>query len=121
MTNSAFETYLKGGVSFPQPTDEESEFDRWSDKNADLAFPDRARRRVFEYIKPRLEKTGSVHKTFAEDEVYIASFMYILKGWKAMVSTTLPDGMYYEVTYNKDKCETYLDAYTKFDNVCLRY
>lgn len=30
--------------------------------------------------------------------------------------TTLPDGMYYEVTYNGDKKEVYLDAYKKFEN-----
>ena len=34
-----------------------------------------------------------------------------------MVSTNLPDGMYYEVTYNGDKKEIYLDAYKKFENV----
>lgn len=28
----------------------------------------------------------------------------------------LSDGIYYEVTYNGDKKEVYLDAYKKFDN-----
>ena len=28
--------------------------------------------------------------------------------------TTLPDDMYYEVAYNGDKKEVYLDAYKKF-------
>jgi hypothetical protein len=27
--------------------------------------------------------------------------------------------MYYELTYNGEKRETYLDAYTKLDNVCI--
>lgn len=79
---------------------------------------DRARRIVFEYIKPSLEKTDK-HITFAQDEVYIVWFCYILGNWKALVSTTLPDGMYYEVTYNSQNQETYLDAYKKFDNVCI--
>lgn len=39
-----------------------------------------------------------------------------LQNSKALLSTTLPDGMYYEVTYNGDKCEFYLDAYKKFEN-----
>ena len=39
-----------------------------------------------------------------------------MQNWKALVSTTLPDGMYYEVTYNGDKKEVYLDAYKKFEN-----
>ena len=30
--------------------------------------------------------------------------------------TTLPDDMYYEVAYNGDKKEVYLDAYKKFEN-----
>ena len=79
---------------------------------------DRAREIVFEYVKPRLEKTDA-HVTFAQDEVYVVWFCYILGGWKALVSTTLPDGMYYEVTHNVATSETYLDAYKKFDNVCF--
>lgn len=53
-------------------------------------------------------------------EVYVVWFCYILGGWKCLVSTTLPDGMYYEVTYNKDNGSIYLDAYKKFDNVEIK-
>ena len=42
-----------------------------------------------------------------------------LQNSKALVSTTLPDGMYYELTYNGDKDELYLDAYKKFENRCI--
>jgi len=73
---------------------------------------------AFEYIKKRLEKTDT-HVTFAFDEVYVVWFSKTLQNWKALISTTLPDGMYYEVTYNGDKAESYLDAYKKFDNVCI--
>lgn len=79
---------------------------------------DKARRAVFAYVKQRLEKTDT-HVTFDYDEVYVVWFTYILGNWKALVSTTLPDGMYYEVTYNSAKEEIYLDAYKKFDNVTL--
>lgn len=82
-------------------------------------FQEKARRLVFEYIKPRLEKTDK-HITFAQDEVYVVWFSKTLQNWKALVSTTLPDGMYYEVTYNGDQHETYIDAYKKFDNVCVK-
>lgn len=78
----------------------------------------KARRLVFEYIKARLEKTDK-HVTFGTDEVYVVWFCKTLQNWKALISTTLPDGMYYEVTYNGDKCETYIDAYKKFDNVAI--
>lgn len=79
----------------------------------------RAREIVFDYIKPRLEKTDT-HVTFGLDEVYVVWFTKTLQNWKALVSTTLPDGMYYEVTHNGDAGETYLDAYKKFDNVVVR-
>lgn len=79
---------------------------------------EKALRNVFDYVKAHLEKTDT-HITFSEDEVYVVWFCYILGGWKALVSTTLPDGMYYEVTYNKEKREAYLDAYKKFDNVAI--
>ncbi len=86
---------------------------------SDIAFYNKARKIVFDYIKPRLEKTDSVHTTFAEDEVYIVWSAFTLGNWKCLISTSLPDGMYYEVTYNVAKSETYLDAYKKFDNVCI--
>jgi hypothetical protein len=86
--------------------------------------PEKAKKIVFDYVKKRLEKTDT-HITFAEDEVYIVWFCYILGGWKALVSTTLPDGMYYEVTHKPEHdgsdgpAETYLDAYKKFDNIAI--
>lgn len=39
-----------------------------------------------------------------------------LQNWKYLISTNLPDGMYYEVTFNGDKREWYFDAYKKFAN-----
>jgi len=86
---------------------------------SDATYMEKARRIVYEYIKPRLEKTDT-HVTFAPDEVYIVWFSKTLQNWKALVSTTLPDGMYYEVTYSGDKEETYLDAYKKFENTCIK-
>lgn len=70
------------------------------------------------YVSATLEKTGT-HVAFSKDDVYVVWFCYILGGWKALISTTLPDGMYYEVTYNKEKAETYVDAYKKFHNVAI--
>ena len=77
-----------------------------------------ARKIVFDYVKTRLEKTDK-HVTFSLDEVYVVWFSKTLDNWKALVSTTLPDDMYYEVTHNGLKRETYLDAYKKFDNVTV--
>jgi Family of unknown function (DUF6275) len=81
-------------------------------------FQDDARTLVYDYVTHRLEKTDT-HVTFSPDEVYVVWFAKTLQNWKCLISTTLPDGMYYEVTHNGDRHETYLDAYKKFDNVCI--
>jgi hypothetical protein len=83
-----------------------------------FAFQLKACRLVFDYVKNRLDKSDP-DPGFTEESVYVVWFSKTLQNWKAMVSTTLPDGMYYEVTYNGDKHETYLDVYKKFENVCI--
>ena len=69
---------------------------------------------VLNYANKHVDKTDNVQITL--DDVYIVWFCKTLQNWKALLSTTLPDGMYYEVTYNGDKKEVYLDAYEKFEN-----
>lgn len=46
-------------------------------------------------------------------EIFIVWEVKVLQNNKAMVSTNVPDGMYFEVTYNGDKKELYFDAYKK--------
>ena len=53
-------------------------------------------------------------------EVFVVWQAKVLQNWKFLISTTLPDGMYYELTFNGDKNELYLDAYKKFDNICIK-
>ena len=53
---------------------------------------------------------------FVYFKVYIVWKCKALQNWKFLLSTTLYDGMYYELTYNGDKREWYLDAYKKFEN-----
>lgn len=50
------------------------------------------------------------------DDVYIVWFCKTLQNWKALCGTPHSDGMYYEVTYDGDKGNVYLDAYKKWDN-----
>lgn len=52
-----------------------------------------------------------------EFDTFIVWKCKILQNWKYLISTTLYDGMYYEVTYNGDREEWYLDAYQKIQNV----
>lgn len=60
-----------------------------------------------------------VERSITEEEVYIVWFCKTLQNWKALVSTIAEDGTYYEITYNGDKKETYLDVYTKKENLLI--
>ena len=44
-------------------------------------------------------------------DVYVVWLNRTLQNNKALLSTTVSNGMYYEVTYNGDKNEMYFDAY----------
>lgn len=70
---------------------------------------------VRNYIKDHLDKSDPE----VSFDVYTVWKAKILQNWKYLISSTLPDGMYYELTLNGDKKEWYLDAYKKFDNVCI--
>jgi hypothetical protein len=50
------------------------------------------------------------------EEFYVVWFCKTLQNWKALVSTDLINGIYWEVTYNGNKQETYVATYTKADN-----
>lgn len=67
---------------------------------------------VEDYIAGHLDKSDPE----PEFDVFTVWKAKILQNWKYLISSTLPDGMYYELTYNGDKKEWYLDAYKKFEN-----
>lgn len=71
---------------------------------------------VEDYIYEHLDKSD----TFPNFDVYVVWQCKTLQNWKWLISSTLCDGMYYEVTYNGDKREFYLDAYKKFENRCIK-
>lgn len=52
--------------------------------------------------------------------VYIVWKAKVLQNWKYLLSTNLLDGMYYELTYNGNKKEWYLDAYKKWENKVIK-
>lgn len=71
---------------------------------------------VKNYAIEHMDKTDAV----PDFDVFIVWKCKTLQNWKYLVSTTLIDGMYYELTFNGDKDEWYLDAYKKFDNRCIK-
>lgn len=71
------------------------------------------RNMTYTFIKDRLEKTDD---EFTINDVYVVWFCKTLQNWKALVSTTLPDGMYYELTCDGDAKKVYIDSYKKFEN-----
>ena len=73
---------------------------------------------VKEYANQHLDVSDGVQIT--DNDVYIVWQCKNLQNHKALVSTTLHDGMYYELTYNGDKNELYFDAYKKFENKCIK-
>ncbi len=77
---------------------------------------ERALNIVTEYIAEHLDKSDPT-TSFTVFTVWKAK---ILQNWKYLISSTLPDGMYYELTFNGDEQEWYLDAYKKFENKVIR-
>lgn len=67
---------------------------------------------VRDYIYEHIDKSDHVPIY----DVYMVWKCKTLQNWKYMISSTLFDGMYYELTFNGDEKEWYLDAYKKFEN-----
>ena len=81
-------------------------------------FEKLVRKEVAKYVNERLDKSEG--KQIAESGVYIVWSCKAIQNNKAIASTILSDGMYYEVTYNGDKEELYIDAYKRWENVCIK-
>nr|DAF67044.1 MAG TPA: hypothetical protein [Caudoviricetes sp.] len=77
-----------------------------------------------EFLKLAAEEVRRYTNEYLEEpqgyDVYVVWACKTLQNNKALLSTTLSDGMYFECTYNGDKQEMYLDAYKKEKNVCIK-
>lgn len=78
-------------------------------------FIDNCKCLVADYANAHLDVTDG--KEIIPGEVYVVWSAKTLQNNKALLSTPLSDGMYYELTYNGDKNELYFDAYKKFENI----
>ena len=81
-----------------------------------MTKPQKAVAIVKKYVRDHLDKSDNI----PDFQVYIVWYCFILGSMKFLISTTLLDGMYYEVTFNNQKNEWYLDAYKKFENKCIK-
>lgn len=79
-------------------------------------FIELCKKEVRKYAEEHLDKSDVT----PEFEVYVVWYCKTLQNHKALLSTSLTDGMYYELTYNGDKAELYFDAYKKFENKCIK-
>lgn len=81
-------------------------------------FVDFCKKTVADYANKHLDKADN--KQITEQDVYVVWLCKTLQNNKALLSTTLFDGMYYEITYNGDKNEAYVDAYKKWENFSVK-
>ena len=69
---------------------------------------------VIEYYNNLVEITDNYQ--IKETDVYIVWMCSILGNNKALLSTNVPDGMYYEITYDISSNTFYFDAYKKWNH-----
>lgn len=70
---------------------------------------------IIDYFNNRVEKTDN--KKINIKDVYVVWMCKTLQNSKALLSTNVPDELYYEFTYNGDKKELYMDVYKKWENI----
>lgn len=78
---------------------------------------ERAKQIVVDYFNSHMDKTDG--KQIGLEDVYVVWFCKTLQNWKALLSTNVRDGVYYEITHNGDKNETYVDVYKKWENYAV--
>lgn len=79
---------------------------------------EKAKQIVVDYFNSHVDKTDGVQISI--DDVFVVWFCKTLQNWKALLSTKVPDGVYYEITHNGDRNETYVDVYKKWENFCVK-
>lgn len=85
-------------------------------------FIQKAKQLVADYTNSHMDKTDFTDAPLSDprifpNDVYVVWLAKTLQNAKALLSTTVSDGMYYEITLSGDNGEIYFDAYKKFENV----
>lgn len=81
----------------------------------DIEFIDIWKNEVVKYANDHLDETDG--RYINSDDVYAGWLTKVLQNNKVLLSITLFDGMYYELTYNEDKNELYIDCVQKVINI----
>ena len=82
-------------------------------------FREKSIKSVVNYFNSQVDSTDKNGK-ISENDVFVVWECKALQNNKALLSTTVSDGMYYEFTWNGDKNEGYLDAYKKWKNTFVK-
>lgn len=82
-------------------------------------FIHKARQLVVEVYNRNIADLGHTD-ILTDNEVFVVWFSKVLQNWKALVSTDRTDGRYYEVTYNGNSEEAYVDTYIRARNDLVR-
>ena len=70
---------------------------------------------VLDYYHKNVEKGKKV----TLDNVFVVWSCKTLQNYKAIIAVAFADERLFELTYNGDKCETYIDVYVKKDKVTI--
>ena len=73
---------------------------------------------VENYFNSNSDKSDNF--SISNEDIYVVWLCKVLQNHKALLSTSVSDGMYYEITYNGDKDEFYFDVYKKWENKCIK-
>lgn len=84
-------------------------------------FVELCKQKVVDYTNTFMNLTSINQPVYiGTDDVYVVWLNRTVQNNKALLSTTIADGVYYEVTYNGDKNELYFDAYSHVHNEAFK-
>ena len=85
-----------------------------------VEFEQKSKELVAKYYNENEVIVGGYRVLMEADNVYTVWMCKILQNSKGLFSTPAEDGLYFEVTYNGDKGEMYVDAYKKWENFAVK-
>ena len=80
----------------------------------DNEFIERAKENIIEFFKDN-------HIKCTPDDIFIVWSCKTLQNRKAIMAVRFQDHHLFEVTWNGDKSQMYIDTYDKVENMCVEY